>query len=174
MQIHVNSLAPGNLLRTALRVNATRPLARNQQWFKLWLSVIRQQAIAWANVGPYLCRHQAPISNVNQSASHLTNFDHCSSDLCIALCCLLVSPDSLKMFSCHIPLLSCAFTIHTCVFCVMNMKLVYIFQVSAYAGTTSRWIYIGAIKDLRVEIKSCCTQMPMPPGTWCQPAIYMT
>ena len=83
------------------------------------------------------------------------------------------SPDSLKMFSCHIPFLSCASPIHTCVHCVINMKLIYIFQVSAYAGTTPSWIYIGAIKDPRVEIKSCCGQMPMPPGTWCQPAIYM-
>ena len=105
------------------------------------------------------------MSNVNQSASHLTNFDHCSSDLCIALCCMFFSLDSLKMFSCHIPFLSCASPIHTCVYCVMNMKLIYIFQVSAYAGTTPRWIYIGAIMHPRVEIKSCCGQMPMPPGT---------
>ena len=87
---------------------------------------------------------------------------------------MFFSPDSLKMFSCHIPFLSCASPIHTCVYCVMHMKLIYIFQVSAYAGTTPRWIYIGAIKDPRVEIKSCCGQMPMPPGTWCQPAIYRT
>ena len=74
------------------------------------------------------------MSNVNQSASRLTDFDHCSSDLCIALCCMFFSPDSIKMFSCHRPLLSCASPIHTCVY------LRYEYETDLYfSGFRIRW-----------------------------------
>ena len=33
----------------------------SQHWFREWLGAVRQQAIAWANVDPDLCRHMASL-----------------------------------------------------------------------------------------------------------------
>ena len=36
-------------------------LMRSQHWLRLWLGVVRQQAITWANVDPDLCHHMASL-----------------------------------------------------------------------------------------------------------------
>ena len=35
------------------------PLMMSQHWFREWLGAVRQQAITWANVDPYMCQHMA-------------------------------------------------------------------------------------------------------------------
>ena len=38
-------------------------LVTSQHWFRLWLGVVREQAINWANVDLYLCRHMVSLDH---------------------------------------------------------------------------------------------------------------
>ena len=42
----------------------------SQYWFRLWLGVVRQQAITWANVDPDLCHHMASLGHNELQNGH--------------------------------------------------------------------------------------------------------
>ena len=51
-----------------------RTLLISQHWFRLWHGDVRQQAITWANVDPYLCFHMA--SPGHNGLIRIHSFEH--------------------------------------------------------------------------------------------------
>ena len=39
------------------------PIISSQHWFRYWLGAVRQQAIIWANVDPFVCHHMVSLDH---------------------------------------------------------------------------------------------------------------
>ena len=47
-------------------------LSGSQHWFRLWLGAVRQQAITWVNVDPYVHHHMVPLGQ-NELTNYMLN-----------------------------------------------------------------------------------------------------